>query len=46
MEEEEEAGEGEAEERKDIQFSTIQTPNSYDGKEGQATDFTSDLDLV
>lgn len=46
MEEEEEAGEGEAEERKDTQFSTIQTPNSYDGKEGQATDFTSDFDLV
>lgn len=46
MEEAEEAGEGEGEERKDTQFSTIQTANSYDGKEGQATDFMSDLVLV
>ena len=46
MEEEEEAGQGEGEERKDTQFSTIQMPNSYDWKEGQSTDFMSDLDLV
>ena len=33
-------------ERKDTQFNTIQIPNSCDVKEGQATDFMSDLDLV